>query len=225
MGTPTATAWTWCCAACTRRRGPPVEATAAPAASASPSSNPTPSWRTRVPVSDMSVFSGGQRLTAAIALYWTMARLRATERGRPRNGNSGVLLLDNPLGAANAEYLLHIQLGVAQAHGVQLVYTTGINDLNALSKFGRVLPLRNDADLRQGLRFVPPGAGAARHAARWPHLDDDRGYLSSAVLVAPTAAASGVGTVDVSALLEAQVAGSEGTASANGATGRASDES
>jgi DNA repair exonuclease SbcCD ATPase subunit len=179
----------------------------------------------RVPVSDMSVFSGGQRLTAAIALYCTMARMRATERGRPRNSNSGVLFLDNPLGTANAEYLLHIQLGVAQALGVQLVYTTGINDLNALSKFGRVLPLRNDADLRQGLRFVHLAPELLDTLRGGRDLDDDRGYLSSSVLVAPTAAASGVGTVDVSALLEAQVAGSEGTASANGATGRASDES
>jgi hypothetical protein len=69
------------------------------------------------------VFSGGQQLTAAILLYCTMAALRADRRGRRRAAHAGVLFLDNPIGRANADYLLDLQCSVAAALGVQLVYT------------------------------------------------------------------------------------------------------
>lgn len=143
----------------------------------------------RVSISEMSVFSGGQRSTAAIALYCAMAKMRGVERGRRPSAKTGVLFLDNPLGSANAQYLLDIQLRVAAALGVQLVYTTGVNDLNALSMFGRVLPLRNDADLRQGLRFVHL-APEMLHTLRGEH-GDDQGLLSSATIVMPSAAIRG----------------------------------
>ncbi|MDH6703294.1 hypothetical protein [Streptomyces sp. MAA16] len=104
----------------------------------------------RVPVSAMKdVFSGGQVLTAAIVLYCTMAALRANEKGRVQHRrNSGVLFLDNPIGRASAGYLLRLQQSVARALGVQLVYTTGLNDLTVLDSFPLVIRLRNDADLR-----------------------------------------------------------------------------
>jgi hypothetical protein len=142
----------------------------------------------RVPIAEMSVFSGGQRLTAAIALYCTMAQMRATERGRSRGTRTGALLLDNPLGTANAEYLLNIQLRVAQALGVQLIYTTGINDLNALSMFGRLVPLRNDADLRRGLRYVHVVPELLEQLRGGRELSDEQGYLSAATLAVPRAA-------------------------------------
>ena len=47
------------------------------------------------------VFSGGQRLTAAIVLYCTMAALRAHQRGHGRRPHAGVLFLDNPIGRAS----------------------------------------------------------------------------------------------------------------------------
>lgn len=142
----------------------------------------------RVPIAEMSVFSGGQRLTAAIALYCTMAQMRATERGRSRGTRTGALLLDNPLGTANAEYLLNIQLRVAQALGVQLIYTTGINDLNALSMFGRLVPMRNDADLRRGLRYVHVVPELLDQLRAGRSLADEHGYLSASTLVIPRAA-------------------------------------
>jgi hypothetical protein len=65
-----------------------------------------------------------------------------------------VLFLDNPIGRASAGYLLELQLGVADALGVQLIYTTGLFDVNALSVFPLIVRLRNDRDLRSGLRFL-----------------------------------------------------------------------
>jgi hypothetical protein len=53
------------------------------------------------------------------------------------------------------------------------------NDLNALSKFEHVLPPRNDADLRQGLRFVHLAPQLLDTLRGGRDLDDDRGYLSS----------------------------------------------
>ncbi|QBR93746.1 hypothetical protein [Nocardioides euryhalodurans] len=109
----------------------------------------------RVRISEVAdVFSGGQLLTAAIILYCTMAALRANDRGRVRNSHAGVLFLDNPIGRASAGYLLELQLGVAHALGVQLVYTTGLFDLNALSVFPLIIRLRNDRDVRTGKKYL-----------------------------------------------------------------------
>ncbi|MEV5604160.1 hypothetical protein AB0L33_22200 [Streptomyces sp. NPDC052299] len=111
----------------------------------------------RVPVGQMGdVFSGGQLLTAAIALYCTMAALRSNDRGRDRaeHRHAGTLFLDNPIGRANATYLLELQRAVADALGVQLLYTTGLFDTTALAEFPLVIRLRNDADLRAGLKYI-----------------------------------------------------------------------
>ncbi|QPP10041.1 hypothetical protein G4Z16_30545 [Streptomyces bathyalis] len=109
----------------------------------------------RVPVGQMGdVFSGGQLLTAAIALYCTMAALRGNDRGQERDRHAGTLFLDNPIGRANATYLLELQRAVADALGVQLLYTTGLFDTTALAEFPLVIRLRNDADLRAGLKYI-----------------------------------------------------------------------
>jgi hypothetical protein len=83
-----------------------------------------------------------------------MAALRANERGQAGRAHAGVLFLDNPIGRASAGYLLDLQLEVAQALGVQLIYTTGLFDINALSVFPLIVRLRNDADLRAGLKYL-----------------------------------------------------------------------
>lgn len=100
------------------------------------------------------VFSGGQLLTTAIILYCTMAWLRAGERGHTQRQHAGVLFLDNPIGRASAGYLLALQLTVARKLGVQLVYTTGLFDINALSVFPLIVRLRNDLDLRAGMKYL-----------------------------------------------------------------------
>ncbi|MFI9100524.1 hypothetical protein ACIGXA_08345 [Streptomyces fildesensis] len=109
----------------------------------------------RIRVSEIKdVFSGGQHLTAAILLYCTMAALRASNRGREKDTHSGVLFLDNPIGRANADYLLALQRKVAEALGVQLIYTTGLSDDGTLKRFPLILRLRNDADLRVGRKYL-----------------------------------------------------------------------
>ncbi|MGW7822782.1 hypothetical protein ACWGLF_32780 [Streptomyces puniciscabiei] len=131
----------------------------------------------RVPVGQMGdVFSGGQLLTAAIALYCTMAALRSNDRGRDKHRHAGTLFLDNPIGRANATYLLELQRAVSDALGVQLLYTTGLFDTTALAEFPLVIRLRNDADLRAGLKYIsveehlrpglpqPPQTGEAVHS-------------------------------------------------------------
>ena len=136
------------------------------------------------PVGQMGdVFSGGQLLTAAIALYCTMAALRSNDRGRDKHRHAGTLFLDNPIGRANATYLLELQRAVSDALGVQLLYTTGLFDTTALAEFPLVIRLRNDADLRAGLKYIsveehlrpglPQQAPDGRDRARRDHGDPD----------------------------------------------------
>jgi hypothetical protein len=54
----------------------------------------------------------------------------------------------------SAHYLLELQLHVAEALGVQLIYTTGLMEANALRVFPLIVRLRNDADLRAGLKYL-----------------------------------------------------------------------
>ena len=109
----------------------------------------------RVSIEEMNdVFSGGQELTAAIVLYCTLAALKADDRGKMRAKHSGVLFLDNPIGRASASYLLDLQQGIASALGVQLIYTTGLSDDRVLAAFPMWVRMRNDADLRAGLKYI-----------------------------------------------------------------------
>ena len=117
---------------------------------------------------------GGHRDDAhALGVTPTESQLRARRLG-------GTLLLDNPLGNANAGFLIEVQRTVAAAAGIQLIYTTGIADLNALRRFTSVIALSNDAARRTMRRYVranpallellvPPedGAGAAFPRGAW----------------------------------------------------------
>ena len=133
----------------------------------------------RLRVSEIrDVFSGGQQLTAAIVLYCTMAALRANQRGEGRRSHAGVLFLDNPIGRASAGYLLELQFGVAEALGVQLVYTTGLFDAGALSAFPLIIRLRNDADLRAGRKYLTVDDQVARQLDQLSP-EDGTGQLSA----------------------------------------------
>jgi hypothetical protein len=126
----------------------------------------------RVRVSQVrDVFSGGQHLTAAIMLYCTLAALRANSQGRPGRRHSGVLFLDNPIGRASAGYLLDLQRAVASALGVQLVYTTGLFDAEALGAFPLIVRLRNDADLRAGRNARPMNRALYARALAVLHIE------------------------------------------------------
>ncbi|NMO54536.1 hypothetical protein HH310_25555 [Actinoplanes sp. TBRC 11911] len=141
----------------------------------------------RVRVASISdVFSGGQLLTAAIILYCTMAALRANERGDTSRPHAGVLFLDNPIGRASAGYLLELQLAVAQTLGVQLIYTTGLFDTNALSVFPLVVRLRNDADLRAGLKYLSIDSEMRRPLEEIGEPDGSGRLTATRVFLRPT---------------------------------------
>ncbi|MEU4396760.1 hypothetical protein [Kribbella sp. NPDC023855] len=107
-----------------------------------------------VEVTQLGKFSGGEKLTVCVALYCTLARLRAVNRGQGKGALGGTLVLDNPLGTASHVALLRLQRDVAAAHGVQLVYTTGVEDLGAVGQFPNVLRLRNAPGALRTRRYV-----------------------------------------------------------------------
>lgn len=117
------------------------------------------------PVVKLASFSGGQRVTAAILLYCVIVRVRS-EQGDLLN-DCGFLLLDNPFGKASYFPLIEVQLRMAEAMGVQLIYMTGINDFEALSSFPLRVRLRNNArNAASGERLVqlePHAVEAVRH--------------------------------------------------------------
>ena len=105
-------------------------------------------------VTQIQKFSGGELLTVSVLLYCTLARLRAAKQDRTTGGGVGTLVLDNPFGKANYTPFIGLQRRVAEAHGIQLVYTTGSNDLPALERFPLIVRLRNGIDARTRARYV-----------------------------------------------------------------------
>jgi hypothetical protein len=110
----------------------------------------------RVPVAELSspTFSNGQRATVATALMLMLSELRRQSRSAARGASVGTLVLDNPLGNANAGFLIDVQRTVAAAAGIQLLYMTGIADHNALRRFTNVIALSNDSARRTMRRYV-----------------------------------------------------------------------
>jgi len=100
--------------------------------------------------------SGGQGVTAAVALYCTLAALRreALTDGRLSTIGGGALLLDNPFGKTTSAELLEVMFRVAERLGVQLVCFTPSKEDEVLSQFPVLLQLRNSRGLRDGLRHV-----------------------------------------------------------------------
>lgn len=110
--------------------------------------------RKTVNIPEMARASGGEQLTGAILLYCTLARVRSRSRGPAKRGSS-VLILDNPIGRASRVRFLELQREVAEAMGVQLIYTTGVNDHEALHALPNVIRLRNERiDRNSGRRLV-----------------------------------------------------------------------
>ncbi len=118
------------------------------------------------PVQGLRAFSGGERLTSAILLYCTLARMRAQRRGASRAPTS-VLVLDNPVGACSHPEFLELQRDMARTHRIQLLYTTGVEDLEALARLPNILRLRNThADVRGRRRVTLEEAAPPLELAR-----------------------------------------------------------
>jgi hypothetical protein len=119
-------------------------------------------------------YSGGQELTLAVLLYCTLAAVRADDRtGTDRP--PGLLLLDNPFGAASSERLIQMQQELAAAADVQLLCFTALsepsilNGFNGPGTFRHVL--RNDRNQRNGYQHVRAvGADEATQARVSAHL-------------------------------------------------------
>ncbi|WP_329025721.1 hypothetical protein [Streptomyces sp. NBC_00690] len=108
-----------------------------------------------VDVTKIRKFSGGELLTVSVLLYCCLAQVRAANRNHGLTGGVGTLLLDNPMGKSNYVPFIDLQRAVAAAHGIQLIYTTGVEDLDAVGRFPLILRLRNNAhDARSGHRLV-----------------------------------------------------------------------
>lgn len=106
----------------------------------------------RMSIADLRGKSGGERLTCAILLFCALVRLRHQDGSKKR---SNVLVLDNPIGTASRVSFLDLQREVAESMNVQLVYATGVNDLNAVGALENVIRLRNSrVDRRTGRRIV-----------------------------------------------------------------------
>ena len=106
-------------------------------------------------ITRLGKWSGGEKLTVCVALYCTIAALRAVNAGR-RDRSGGVLLLDNPIGRASHGSLVGLQRSVATAHKVQLIYTTGVKDPDAVSRFPNVIRLDNRPGRTRNRRYIVP---------------------------------------------------------------------
>jgi hypothetical protein len=84
--------------------------------------------------------SGGEKVTAAMLLYFVVVKLRAENRARRAEG--GPLILDNPFAKMNLESLWRTVRSLADAVGVQCIFATILEDKNALSVFDRLIELR-----------------------------------------------------------------------------------
>lgn len=151
---------------------------------------PNPGFaRTRESVVAMGGWSGGEKLTAAVVLYCVLARLRARSKGVLQLSNGvGALVLDNPVGTANLMDFVRAQRLVAKLLGIQLVYTTAVNDLGVVAEFDNVIRARNiRAGGARGVIRVEdddigaPGNLAAARIVRPRDLDE----LTEDVLVDP----------------------------------------
>lgn len=110
--------------------------------------------RVRASVSEISKWSGGQKLTTALLIYCVLVRLRVRNRGAGPEARRTVLLLDNPTGAANLVDLVDLQLTVAREFGVQLIIATGVNDYSAIAAYPHVIRLRNMKNRKGTNSFV-----------------------------------------------------------------------
>lgn len=116
-------------------------------------------------ITRLGKWSGGEKLTVCVALYCTIAALRAVNAGR-RDRSGGVLLLDNPIGRASHGSLVGLQRAVAAAHKVQLVYTTGVKDPDAVSRFPNVIRLDNRPGRTRNRRYIVPDDATTDEADR-----------------------------------------------------------
>jgi hypothetical protein len=137
---------------------------------------PSPSFSVeRSPVERMRKWSGGEKVTMALLLFVTVARLRASNRGRDMAGAGG-LMLDNPLGKASYAPFLALQRRVARSAGIQLVFLTGVADMRAVAQFPCVVRMRNAPDTARRRGYVQVTGRDLRDETEIARIDSTRVY-------------------------------------------------
>lgn len=137
---------------------------------------PSPTFSVeRIAVDRMRKWSGGEKVTMALLLFVTVAKLRAANRGREMAG-AGALVLDNPLGKANYVLFLELQRRVAASHGVQLVFLTGVADMKAVGLFPCVVRMRNAPDHGRRRGYVQVTDRDIRDEAEIARVNSTRVY-------------------------------------------------
>lgn len=104
----------------------------------------------RVDVAQLKNFSGGQRVTAGVLMYATMARVRAAGDAT----SIGWLWLDNPFGQASADQFVRTMRLAADKLGLQLVFTAAPKDKGALSMFDRTITLARRSRPSSGEKVI-----------------------------------------------------------------------
>ena len=88
--------------------------------------------------------SGGQGVVIAMFMYLMMSRLRRTHQAVTKRGGGCPLILDNPFAKVQTRALIDVQIMLAEAIGVQLIFFTAMKDVNILAGFQRVIRLRKE---------------------------------------------------------------------------------
>lgn len=102
-------------------------------------------------IMEVKGWSDGEKITSVILIYCTMVQLRAISTGgksaetaERRLLSNGMLFLDNPFGEANSLTFVNMQLTMARALNIQLVYTASGSHKHLMARFPRVLRLSQE---------------------------------------------------------------------------------
>jgi hypothetical protein len=101
------------------------------------------------PVTDLKLYSGGEKLMATLLLFFLSVRIGMETRlsagmpdRNPVRTPTMFIVLDNPIGEMNALQLVRPALEMAEKSNIQVIGWTGINDMNVLGLFPLVVSLR-----------------------------------------------------------------------------------
>lgn len=108
-----------------------------------------------VPLAEVVKESGGEAIVAGALIYMALYRMRQETKitGRSagqQGGRLGVLILDNPFGSCSRIDFIDVQKAIAEQMGLQLIYTCGTNDEQAVARLGHVVRLRARPEARGG---------------------------------------------------------------------------
>lgn len=86
--------------------------------------------------------SGGEGVMMALFLYTVITQLRAETMASVHKSGGGPLVMDNPFAKATSPKMWEAATLLANAMGVQLIFTTAIQDYNTLGEFPSMIRLR-----------------------------------------------------------------------------------